>query len=274
MIKDAVKCFVTLLITVFYTTPDLEGQCFSNNFAFQAGEKITYNVAYNWHFIWINAGQVEFEVKNADFMGRDVYHFKARGTTFRAYDWFFKVRDNFDAYIDMKSLRPLWFERNTYEGGYEVHNQYIFDHTNRKVFSFTENSDKPFSMDTLILPACTFDVISLSYYARNLDFSNLEVNDTIPVTAIIDNEFFDLYIRYLGKEVIETKDGSRYKCIKFSALLVEGTIFKGGEDLYVWVTDDKNRIPVLVDAKILVGSVKALLVNTRGLRNKMTAKIN
>jgi len=46
---------------------------------------------------------------------------------------------------------------------------------------------------------------------------------------------------------------------------VAGTIFKGGEDLVVWVTDDNYRIPVLVEAKILVGSVKAVLVGAEGL---------
>ena len=44
-------------------------------------------------------------------------------------------------------------------------------------------------------------------------------------------------------------------------MLVKGTIFKGGEDLLVWVTDDNKRVPVLVEAKILVGSVKAILIN-------------
>ncbi|NJK87753.1 MAG: DUF3108 domain-containing protein [Bacteroidales bacterium] len=82
-----------------------------------------------------------------------------------------------------------------------------------------------------------------------------------------------MFIRYLGKETIETKEGIKYNCIKFSSLLVEGTIFKGGEDLIVWVTDDKNRVPVLVQAKILVGSVKAYLTGTEGLRNKPNAKV-
>ena len=50
-------------------------------------------------------------------------------------------------------------------------------------------------------------------------------------------------------------------------------MFKGGEDLFVWVTDDQNRIPVLVEAKILVGSVKAMLAGSSGLRNPVTAKI-
>ena len=52
-------------------------------------------------------------------------------------------------------------------------------------------------------------------------------------------------------------DGKSYETLKFSILLVEGTIFKGGEDLLVWITADKNRVPLLVEAKILVGTVKA-----------------
>ncbi len=263
-----------MLVAFFSFSSLVRGQCFDTNFTFQVGEKITYQVVYNWHFIWLNAGRVEFEVKKTKFLDRDVYYFDAYGKTFKAYDFFFKVRDRFESYVDMKTLRPLWFERDTYEGGYAVHNRYIFDHRNKIIFSFTENSNKPFLLDTLPLPDCTFDVLSLTYYCRNLDFSGLKVNDTIPVSVIIDNELFNLYVRYLGKEVIETREGDKYKCIKFSALLVEGTIFKGGEDLYVWVTDDKNRIPVLVEAKILVGSVKALLDGANGLRYKIAAKIN
>jgi hypothetical protein len=274
VIRYIIKCYLTVLVVFFSFNSLVKGQCFDTNFTFQVGEKITYQVVYNWHFIWLNAGRVEFEVKRTRFLDRDVYYFDAYGTTFKAYDFFFKVRDRFESYVDMKTLRPLWFERNTYEGGYAVHNRYIFDHRNKNIFSFTENSNKPFLIDTLPLPDCTFDVLSLAYYCRNLDFSGLKVKDTIPVSVIIDNELFNLYVRYLGKEVIETREGDKYKCIKFSALLVEGTIFKGGEDLYVWVTDDKNRIPVLVEAKILVGSVKALLDGANGLRYKIAAKIN
>jgi hypothetical protein len=274
VIRHIIRWCLPVLFLIFIFLGLARGQCFDTNFTFQAGEKITYYIVYNWHFIWLNAGRVGFEVKKTRYSGRDAYHFDAYGTTFKAYDLFFKVRDRFESYIDMKTLQPLWFERNTYEGGYAVHNRYLFDNRNKRIFSFTENTNKPFLRDTLTLPDCTFDVLSLTYYCRNMDFSGLKINDTVPVSVIIDNELFNLYIRYLGKEVIETREGDRFRCIKFSALLVEGTIFKGGEDLYVWVTDDKNRIPVLVEAKILIGSVKALLEDTKGLRYKITAKIN
>jgi len=73
--------------------------------------------------------------------------------------------------------------------------------------------------------------------------------------------------------LLTTHDNRQFKTIKFSVLLIEGTIFKKGEDLYVWVTDDFNRIPVLVDAKILIGSVKATLVSAENLKFPLSSEI-
>ena len=249
-------------------------QCFDSNFAFQENERIEYEVYYNWGFIWLNAGYVDFKVKPGSYIGRSVYHFDAWGSSHKSYDWIFKVRDRYQSYLDRETLRPLWFLRENYEGGFEVNNRYIFDQYNNKVYSYTQNSDRPFKKDTVSNTSCTFDIHSVVYYCRNLDFSHMAPGDSVPLSSIIDNEVFDLYIRYLGKENITTKEGKGYRCIKFSALLVEGTIFKGGEDLFVWVTDDLNRIPVLVDAKILIGSVKAYLVDMTGLRNPVASVMN
>lgn len=113
----------------------------------------------------------------------------------------------------------------------------------------------------------------MAYFARNIDFTGLSEGERIPVTLLLDTQIYHLYMRYLGKELLKTRDGRKYNTIRFSIKLVEGTVFKGGEDLLVWVTDDKNHIPVLVEAKILIGSAKALLKDTENLRNKETARV-
>lgn len=250
----------------------LNAQCAKDNQAFSINEKITYDVIYNWGFIWIEAGYVEFKVKKAYFNSKQVYHFDAWGTSLEKYDWIFKVRDSYQAYADMETMKPLWFERDNYEGGFEVHNIYNFDYQKGIIKASLENSDHP-QLDTLIpLKDCTLDLVSIIYHARNIDFSKYKADDRIPVRVIIDGEIFDLFIRYLGKETIKTRDKVSYSCDKFSALLVEGTIFNAGEDLTVWVTDDKNRIPVMVEAKILVGSVKAMLKGAHNLRNPTVLK--
>lgn len=240
---------------------------------FKSGERITYSAVYNWGFIWLNAGYVEFKVNKTTLSGEDVYHFNSYGASIPSYDWLFKVRDYFQSYAKTDNLAPLYFDRNTYEGGYKVHNRFAFDYNDSLIYTKTENSDKPYSEDTLKMPHNIYDVISGIYFIRNIDFDQYEINDTIPVRMIIDNEIFDLYVRFLGREAIKLHNKQKFNTIKFSALLVEGTIFKGGEDLFVWVTDDLNRIPVLVEAKILIGSVKATLLTTENLKFPLEAEI-
>ena len=241
---------------------------------FKAGETIFYDVAYNWGFIWVDAGKVKFSVDSLVIDGRPVYHFKSSGRSLKIYDWIFKVRDYYESYADAVSFEPVYFRRNTYEGGYFVKNEYNFDYENKKIFSHTENSDKPETYDTLNLLPGIKDVQTAVYFARSINFSDKKIGEKFYFSMIIDNEVYNIYARYLGKEIVENIDGRIYRCHKFSAMLVEGTIFKGGEDLLVWATDDKNQIPVIVEAKIIVGSVKAYLVNTKNLFHKTTSIIN
>ncbi|MGM0407906.1 MAG: DUF3108 domain-containing protein [Bacteroidota bacterium] len=266
------------LLWAFLLSASISINCYSQNLVkqfpvFKSGEKITYSAVYNLGFIWLNAGYVEFNVKKASFNNQDVYHFYSHGKSVPSYDWLFKVRDYYQSYAKTDNLAPLFFDRNTYEGGYQVHNRFTFDYTDSLIYTKSENSDKPYSEDTLKLPQNIYDVISGIYFIRNIDFDQYQVNDTIPVCMIIDNEIFSLFVRFLGREVIKLHNKQKFNTIKFSALLVEGTIFKGGEDLFVWVTDDLNRIPVLVEAKILIGSVKATLLTTENLKFPLESEI-
>jgi hypothetical protein len=85
----------------------------------------------------------------------------------------------------------------------------------------------------------------------------------------LDGEVFPSYVRYLGKETIKSDLLGQVRCIKFRPKLIEGTLFKGGEEMVVWVTDDDNRMPVYVQTPILVGTIKVSLIKYTGLRNKL-----
>lgn len=256
-----------LIFFVFSLLLNTAAQCRISNSAYQAGEEIAYEAYYNWGFIWLNAGWVKFKVKESVYNQQEALLYDAYGSSHESYDWLFKVRDRYMSYVDKESLKPVYFHRKNYEGGFELENKYSFNWDEHVIYSETENSNKPFSHDTIKIPPCTFDVLSMMYFIRNFDFSSLAIGDSVPLISILDNEVFDLYIRYLGKEKVKDREGHVYNCIKFSALVIEGSIFKGGEDMYIWVTDDANKVPVLVEAKILIGSVKAYLTSAKGLRH-------
>lgn len=240
---------------------------------FKNGETITYNAVYNWGFIWLNAGIVEFTVSETKYKNESAFLFNTFGTSLKSYDWFYKVRDYFQSYADVNTLKPFFFERNTSEGGYNVLDRCFFDYNDSLVYTRIKKTDKAYTEDTIKLKKNAFDLLSAVYYTRNIDFDKYKVNDKIPVRILLDNEFYDLYVRYLGKEILNTHDKRKFRTMKFSVKLIEGTIFKGGEDLFVWVTDDFNRIPILVDAKILIGSVKATLVTTENLKYPLSSEI-
>ena len=241
-------------------------QCSIDSKAFAPGELITYKAYYNWGFIWLNAGEVEFRVASKKYEGRDVYHFYSYGATFKSYDWIFKIREKYQSYVNPETLLPVWYERDVYEGGYTAFEDYKFDYRNNLIHTYVQKGKRPAKEGSLPITPCLFDILSAVYYFRSVDFSKYKAGDRIPINMILDSESYQLYMRYLGKEEVKTRDKKKYKCIKFAVQLVEGTVFKGDEDAVIWVTDDANKVPVIVEAQILVGSVKAILNEAKGLK--------
>jgi hypothetical protein len=245
----------------------LHAQCFTTNNVFGDGERVTYTISYNWGPVWVDAGIVTFAASTELWHGKPALHLKSTGKTFTSYDMLFKVRDYYDSWIDPETFRSYEFKRYIYEGGYTLLNTLAFDHSAGRVISNTKANKNPQRTDTLKLKECAFDMVSAVYYTRTIDFSGFRPGTTRTVKVLIDDGYYDITIRMIGKETVESADGKRYRCLKFAAMMVQGTIFKGDEDVLVWVTDDVNRIPVYIEAKIIVGTVKARLKSTKGLRN-------
>jgi len=259
--------FLFLFSISLFLLQNIHSQCLNNFNAYKTGEHLQYTVTYNWQFVWVEAGTVDFMIKKAQYKNDDVIHFDAVGNSSKNWDWMYKVRDRYQSYINPNNYNIIWAERNTNEGGYRAYESYFFDYKRKSINAYTETSKRPLKNNPISFDSCYYDVLTAAYYLRSLDISNIKINDIIPVKVILDHEKIPLYIRYLGKENITTRKKKTYRCHKFSCLLVEGTMFKGGEDLYVWVTDDENKIPVLIKAEILVGSIKVFINDIKNNKN-------
>jgi hypothetical protein len=238
--------------------------CGERNKAFQAGEKITYKVYYTLAGVYVAAGEAVFNTVLEQLNGKTVYHVTGDGSTYSFYDNFFKVRDKYETYIDTATLQPHKFIRNINEGGYKKYENVTFN----KVTNAAVTSDGVFKV-----PACIQDVLSSIYYARNIDFSKMKPGDKIPFSMFLDNQVYNLYVRFLGKEVIRTKYG-KFRAIKFKPLLIKGTIFEGGEKMTVWVSDDANHIPLRVESPISVGSIKVDMMDFRNRRYPLSSLLD
>ena len=261
------KSVFTLCFGIFFTFQETTRQadefCGITNTAFLAGEQITFNVYYAVAGIYLNAGTAIFTNTPETFNNRPVFHITGEGKTNPSYDWIYKVRDKYETYIDTTTLQPLKFIRNVNEGGYKKYETITF---NRAANTAVTNNG------VFKIPDCIQDVLSSVYYARNINFNKYKTDDRIPFKMFLDNEVFNMYIRYLGKETIKTQYG-KFRAIKFKPLLLKGTIFEGGEKMTVWVSDDPNHVVLRVESPIVVGKVKIDMMSYRNLRYPLSSLI-
>lgn len=226
------------------------------NTAFKGGEILTYRL----HYGALNAGVAVLEVKPKvlSISGRNVFHIVCNGYTSGAADWFFKVRDRYETYLDADAMLPWLFVRRVDEGGFKFSQDYVFNHYTKKVD--VGNGEK------FEFPEGIQDMVSAFYTARNLDLSNAKPGDLFSLNSFVDKEVWPLKIKFIGREEIKTDIG-KYKALKFRPIVQKGRVFKNEEDLNVWISDDKNHIPLRVQAKIIIGSVKMDITGTSNLAN-------
>jgi Protein of unknown function (DUF3108) len=264
-----------LILLLIIASCRLQGQsnCNMHNQAFGVDENAKYKIYYNWGALWMAAGEASFNVRAEILNNKSVFHFIGTGSTYSKYDWFYKVRDKYESFADTLTMRPLRFKRLVNEGPNHVNEDYVFNGKKNKVFTSSQKGNKTPKIDSIAIHSCTFDVLTAIYYCRNLDFKSLKVNDTIPIAFVLDGDLFQSRIKYLGKEVIFSEKLGNVRCIKFKPKLIEGTIFKGGEHMTVWVTDDENKMPVYVETDIIVGKVKVYLMEYSNLKNRLNCVI-
>lgn len=238
--------------------------CDVRNTAFLAGETVTFKVFYTVIGAYFGAGEATFNSTIETLNNKPVYHLTGEGHTYSFYDGIFKVRDKYESYIDTATLQPYRFIRNIYEGGYKKFENVTFN----KATNTAITNDGVYKV-----PDCIQDVLSSIYLARNIDFDAYKPGDKISFNMFLDKEVFSMYIRYLGKETIKTRYG-KFRAVKFKPLLLKGTIFEGGEKMTVWVSDDKNHIPVRIESPISVGSVKVDMLTYKNLRYPLTSLVS
>jgi len=276
----------TSVIAFFIIAPILLSSAIESNFAspqdcelnnvssFQGGEKLEYKVYYNWKFTWLAAGLVEFAVKDGYWNDEPVLHTTATGKTLKAYEWFYKVRDKYESYLNPETYKPVHFVRDVDEGGYTINCAYDFDHLSEEVFVDYRKKKGEIRQEkeTLNINQCTHDMLSAIYFTRNVNYADYEVGDVITIDVFMDGEMEKIHIQYAGTETIKTKLG-KFECIKIHPSLHESYLFEGGKKMTVWATNDSNQVPILVEAPLRVGSVKAMLFNHENLSYELTAKV-
>lgn len=231
--------------------------------SFQAGEELSYRLRYG--FISAATGTLKVEDSKIRFSSPHSFHLSARGRTSSAFSVFFTVDNIYNSYIDSRTFLPHYYTERIREGSYRREDIVRFNHRTKTVRGEKGTFQSPSEQ--------TFDLLSAYYFARNLDLSGVREGQSFSLTYFLNDEIATLGIKYVGVETIQTSLG-KLECLKFSPEIKPGRIFRKDSALYLWVTNDGNRIPVKAQVEILVGSVTLELVDAKGLKYPLGQKAN
>jgi hypothetical protein len=221
---------------------------------FKAGENLSYRLRYG--FIIAAEASIKVFETETKFDNRPVFHLLAEGRTAGSFNVFYKVKNRYDSYIDKETLRPYLYTENIREANYRRTDKVRFYQDEKKVVS---------NKGTFKGNGQTFDVVSAYFFARSLDISTLKQGDKFNMDYFLGDGISKLEVQFVGRERIKTALGT-FNCIKFSPSIQPGRIFRKDSKLYLWITDDANRIPVKAHVEILVGAVTLELKAADGLK--------
>ncbi|WP_419801811.1 DUF3108 domain-containing protein [Mucilaginibacter sp.] len=222
--------------------------------AFKDGEQLSYRLKYG--IFSAAEANLKIEESGIKFEGKPTYHIVIDGKTSGSFDIFFKVRNRYESFIDRITTLPYYYTENRREGKYRRSDKVSFDYENKKITAQT---------GTFPFKGQVFDLPSAYYFARNLDLTKIKPGDELKLQYFSEKKIETLGITYVGKEDV-TCDLGTFNCLKFCPSILPGRIFRKDSKLYLWITNDGNRIPVKAQVEILVGTVTLEITKASGLK--------
>ncbi len=233
---------------------------------FTTGETLTYRI----HYGLINAAEAIMHVNDEYHYvnGRPCYKIDVYGNTTGLFDLVLRIRDNWGSYVDTAALLPQKAYSNIEEGGYRKYEIVEFNHPDdvATVINLDKETKKPKKKGQYSIPDEVFDMVSGYYYLRTIDFRKLKVGDIVTLKGFYVDEVYEIDIKFLGREQLNTKVGT-INSLVISPILPENDLFKGTNPVKAWISDDLNKVPLKVQAKLKVGALEIDIKEMQNLRN-------
>ena len=242
-------------------------QCTAENTAFRAGEELSYDLFFNWKFIWMNAGTASMRISQSSWEGKPAFRASLITRTSERIDRFFMMRDTMVSIVT-EDMAPRYFKKAANEGGryYVDEVWYAYPDGQTHLRQRYRNRDGQVSEKTYDSPKCLYDMLSMMLRARSFRADDFKKGQKLHPMMADGHKVEDITLIYRGRETFKMKrTGIAYRCLVFS--FVEYPEGKEKEIITFYISDDDNHIPVRLDMFLRFGVAKAYLRESKGLRN-------
>jgi len=260
-------CVVALLLFCGFTFDDPARGGIRND-AFGIGEELTYRV--NFGIFTVGSARTKVDKEIVMMRSRPCYKIDGFGATTGMVSWFSKFDDQWGAYVDTSTLITHVSYRKLKEDNYRRDEIVTYDHEKEKAEVKVANKETGVydNVKTYPIKKNVRDIVGGFMYLRNIDYDSHKKGDTIVVSGFMEDTYYNLKVIYDGKEKIKSNIG-KLMCIRIVPIVPDNKLFDGENSITAWFSDDKNRVPVKIQAKMFIGHAGLELTSFRGLRNQL-----
>ncbi len=264
------KTYITAVLLML--TLHSAAQCTFKNTAFNSGEYLTYNLYYNWKFVWVKAGTASWYTVASTYQGRSAYRASLTTRGNGKLDAYFVLRDTLLCY-NTKDMAPLYYRKGAREGKRYTVDEVFYSYPNGKpkVRLHRIDNDGNHHWMTKTPGQCVFDMMSIFLRARSFNPESWRNGQVVNFGIVDGNSLNSARIIYKGKKKIKADNGKKYRCLTLAYYEHEDRKWRNISTFYV--TDDTNHIPVRLDMRLKFGSAKAFLVSMKGIRSNISSQV-
>ncbi|SBW01450.1 conserved exported hypothetical protein [uncultured Dysgonomonas sp.] len=250
---------------------DANAQCKLNNTFFQAGEDLSYDLYFKYGIIYTKAGTSSLKTISEKYNGTDAYKMTLMAQSTGTVRKVFALNDTLSCYTT-KDLVPLAYVKDAFEGKDYTKEEVRYTYAgNNVIIRAKRHKNGSFRFDeTLTSSSCIYDMMSVVFYARTLDFSSMRKGQTTKTDFISGKKKVNMIIEYDGIETVEANDKNKYSCIKLVLSIMDDAFSDKKEAMKVYITNDNNRMPVRLDSKLNIGSTRAILKSYKGNKHPVS----
>ena len=275
--KKSMKMCLLLVAVMFFALQPMAAQnpILKTAAAFKAGETLECNLYFNWKFVWVRAGDASLIIRDTVFNGKKAMAMSLLSSTNSRADKFFKMRDTLTT-VFTPDMRPIYYHKASFEGKRYYLSQVWYDYSNPdsiKISQSYRRDQEAVRTRTDYSATPVYDMMSLLAYARTIDFSSMKVGQRLSFPVATGKRIEPQYLVYRGKTVTENDKDIKYNCFIVSLVKIDS---KGRERSIInfHVTDDRNKLPILLDLTLNFGSAKAKLSSYQGLLYPIMPAVN
>ena len=260
-----------LVITFYFLLSLLSVQ--AAGYPFQAGEELTFDIHYKYGLVMLKAGTANFKVVESNNKNSYLSIMDFKTTSF--FDKIFKIRDTLRSTMT-ENLQPLYHKRLINEGNYQFKEEVFF---NKFGPTYTEarirrESGQVLKFDTILTSnSMCYDLLNLMSYICSIDFSQPGTAQEKTASIFIGREKIIVTIRNEGQSIVEKGDTLKYKAYKVALDFSDSNFNESKNAIEIWMSDDKNRIPIKIKAKLKIGAAEVYLTSWKNLKYPLSSEI-